>query len=78
MTYGSISDCITGTNTNAITLGDMYTSGTVGTSTTTWESPQSLSFDVNGETIEFSGQELVRLKEMLTNFIREEHPEDLL
>ena len=37
-----------------------------------------LSFDINGKTIEFSGQEIVRLKEMLAKYINENHPEDLL
>lgn len=40
--------------------------------------PTSLSFDVNGETVIFEGQEILRLKQMLSSWIKENHPEDLL
>lgn len=38
----------------------------------------SMTFNVDGVEIEFSGDEIKRLKEMLTIFIEEKHPEDLL
>lgn len=58
----------------------------------TWTSPQSTSgslytdarysssliFDIDGESIEFNSQEIIRLKEMLTGYIKKNHPEDLL
>ncbi len=37
-----------------------------------------MEFNVDGEKIEFKGRELLRLREMLTEWINENHPEDAL
>jgi hypothetical protein len=40
--------------------------------------PNTLTFDVDDETVTFKGKELVRLKEMLDEWIEDNYPEDLL
>ena len=40
--------------------------------------PDEMSFSIDGEPVTFKGREIIRLKEMLTRFIKEEYPEDLL
>jgi len=49
-----------------------------GSSTFRMPEPTSLTFDIEGETVEFSGKELIRLKQMLTEYITENFPEDNL
>jgi len=58
--------------------GDTGPPGTYADAWTTITQPTSLSFDVDGEVITFEGKELIRLKEMLTSWTKENHPEDLL
>lgn len=44
--------------------------------------PQSIrdiiSFNVDGADISFKGQEIIRLKQMLAQWTKQNHPEDLL
>ncbi len=69
---------------NYIDAGTTITLGNInGTHTTTTMNPDSwlsdeLKFNIDGENISFKGQELIRLREMLSDYIRENHPEDLL
>jgi len=58
--------------------GDTGPPGTYADGWTTITQPTSLSFDVDGDVITFEGKELIRLKEMLTSWTKENHPEDLL
>ena len=37
-----------------------------------------ISFSIDGEPVTFKGREITRLKEMLTTYIKDNHPEDLL
>jgi len=55
------------------------------TSTSSWTNMASVTahdhkmkFDINGEIVEFNSKEIIRLKEMLTEWITDKHPEDLL
>lgn len=68
----------------AITTGTIISTDT----STTWHSPNinsgenldapALKFNVADNTCEFTYREMFRLREMLTEFIRTKHPEDLL
>ncbi len=63
--------------------GNTWASVTTSSPTTShsWtevESPESMTFKVDGEIIEFTGTEIIRLKEMLHGWIEDYHPEDLL
>ena len=69
----TIYDTLAGSNTIAsLDASSMYTHQV------RMPEPNSLKFDIDGESVEFSGKELVRLREMLSSWIEQEHPEDLL
>ncbi len=66
--------------------GTVETTGTSGTSITPdldsnfWESttPSTLKFKIDGNDVIFEEQEILYLKEMLTDWIKEHRPESLL
>lgn len=66
------------TSNSATTASQILTMN--GTTAVDWTLPKhtSLIFNVDGEEVKFEGTEILRLKQMLTKFIQEEHPEDLL
>lgn len=43
-----------------------------------WNNPSELRFNIDGQEVTFSSSEIIRLKEMLSNYIKEFYPEDLL
>lgn len=72
---------IGGTTTTNDSSIYVHNTGGYGTNTSSqWTVPDNstLEFTIDGKTISFSSTELIRLKEMLTKFIENEHPEDLL
>lgn len=69
---------ITTIDTNLINNGTVSVNGTTNSVHWAVPNPTKLVFDIGDETIEFSGKELLRLKEMLGRWIEEKHPEDLL
>jgi len=68
--------------TTATTLNDsayITTSNLDGTwNSTRVNYPSTLKFTIGGVDVEFSGREILRLHEMLTEYIHDKHPEDLL
>ena len=67
-----------GTTTGTSTYGSCVTLSDISHDSVWSNNPKSLVFDIDGETVEFTSQELIRLKEMLNSYIRETNPEDLL
>jgi len=66
-------------STNASNASNMVYTYDQNTWTTISASERDLlSFEIDGVEVKFKGKEIIRLKEMLEKFIRDEHPEDLL
>ena len=63
-------------------LDPIALAATAATASTVWSNeviyPDEMNFSVDGVEVQFKGQEIIRLKEMLNAYIKETNPEDLL